>query len=72
MPLFLVDENLSPRIALWLRRLGYEAKAVCEVGLSGKTDEEIIAWLQKHNGILITSDLDFGEFSMGGISAALA
>lgn len=62
MPKFLLDENLSPRLAVWLRRLGYEAQAVREVGPKGKGDEEIILWLQKNGYVLITSDLDFGEF----------
>lgn len=62
MPKFLLDENLSPRLAAWLRRLGYEAQAVREAGLKGKGDEEIIPWLQKNEYVLITSDLDFGEF----------
>lgn len=59
---FIVDENLSPALAGWLRRLKYNARAVREVGLKGKSDEEIISWLQKYDCIIITSDLDFGEF----------
>lgn len=59
---FLIDENLSPALAGLLRRLKYNARAVRAVGLKGKNDEEIISWLQKHDFILVTSDLDFGEF----------
>lgn len=59
---FLVDENLPPKVARWLRRSGYTAKAVREVGLKGKGDEEIIGWVQKRGAVIITSDLDFGEF----------
>lgn len=62
MPKFLLDENFSPSLAVWLRNLGYEARAVREVGLKGKDDEEIISWLQANGYVLITSDLDFGEF----------
>lgn len=59
---FLVDENLPPKLAVWLRRFGYRAQAVREVGLKGKSDEEIIGWVQKRGAVIITSDLDFGEF----------
>ena len=59
---FVVDENLPPKLALWLRHFGYRAHAVREVGLKGKADEEIIGWVQKRGAVIITSDLDFGEF----------
>jgi len=62
---FLIDENLSPQLASLLKRWNYDAYAVREVGLKGKSDEEIITWLQKEKCILITSDLDFGEFFYG-------
>ncbi|TSC78195.1 MAG: hypothetical protein G01um101429_883 [Parcubacteria group bacterium Gr01-1014_29] len=62
MQRFLVDENLSPGLAEWLRILGYEAHAAREVGLKGKRDEEIISWLKAHSAVIITSDLDFGVY----------
>lgn len=62
MSKFLIDENLSPHLAEYLRSLGYEAIAVREVGLKGKRDADLIKWIQKEKAILITCDLDFGEF----------
>lgn len=62
MQKFLIDENLSPLLAKWLRGLGYDARSVREVALKGKSDEEILRWLRERGSILITSDLDFGEF----------
>lgn len=62
MTTFLLDENLSPLLARWLRGLDYNVYAVRDVGLKGKSDREIVIWLQQNNAILITSDLDFGEF----------
>lgn len=59
---FLVDENLSPSLSDYLRSLGYDSQSVREVGLKWKPDEEIIKWVQKEKRILITADLDFGEF----------
>ncbi len=62
MTKFLVDEDISPLVASYLRELGYDAVAVREVGLKGKSDDLIIKWLQKTKRIIITGDLDFGEF----------
>jgi predicted nuclease of predicted toxin-antitoxin system len=62
MSKFLIDENLSPHLAEYLRSLGYEAVAVREVALKGKPDADLIAWIQKEKAILVTCDLDFGEF----------
>lgn len=62
MPKFLIDENLSPLLSEYLRNLKYYSKAVREVGLKGKSDEEIIKWIQENKIILITADLEFGEF----------
>ncbi|MBI3559999.1 DUF5615 family PIN-like protein [Candidatus Gottesmanbacteria bacterium] len=60
MPKFLVDENLSPKLAGYLRALGYSASAVREVGLTGSIDEEIVAWAKTHKHIVITRDIGFG------------
>jgi len=39
--------------------------------LKGKPDEEIIKWIQRNKRVLITADLDFGDFfysrTFGGI-----
>ena len=32
------------------------------MGLKGKSDEALIKWMQKNKRVLITADLDFGEF----------
>ncbi|MDP3935089.1 MAG: DUF5615 family PIN-like protein [Candidatus Giovannonibacteria bacterium] len=65
MTLFLLDENLSPHLAIWLRHLGYTAKAVRETNLKGRSDEDVVKWAQKHKAVILTSDLDFGEFFYG-------
>jgi len=57
---FLIDENLSPQIAIYLRELGYDTKAVREAGLIGKTDGEIIVWVKANRATIITRDLGFG------------
>ncbi|KKS96578.1 hypothetical protein A3B05_02100 [Candidatus Giovannonibacteria bacterium RIFCSPLOWO2_01_FULL_43_160] len=65
MTLFLLDENLSPHLAIWLRHLGYAAKAARETNLKGRSDEDVVRWAQKHKAVILTSDLDFGEFFYG-------
>jgi predicted nuclease of predicted toxin-antitoxin system len=59
---FLIDENLSPLIASYLKRLGYRAKTVPELNLKGKTDQEIIEFSKKNGWIIITGDQEFGLF----------
>lgn len=62
MPKFLVDENLSPLLAHYLRELKYQTVAVRDVGLKGKSDEEILKWIKRKKTILVTADREFGEF----------
>lgn len=74
MPQFLIDENLSPLLARYLRQLQYRAKAVRELGLKGKSDEEIFSFCEKKKRIIITADLDFGEMffrHLGNVSIIL-
>lgn len=60
MPKFLIDENLSPKLADFLHSLGYTASAVRDVGLTGSSDEKIVAWAKTHKHIVITRDMGFG------------
>lgn len=62
MPKFLIDENLPPLLSEHLRDLNYDCRAARDAGLKGKSDEEIIKWTRGNKRILITADLDFGEF----------
>lgn len=62
MNLFLIDENLSPKISYYLREKGYKAYAVREISLRGKKDKDIISWAIEKNAIIITCDKDFANF----------
>src|SRR3990167_9961613 len=62
MSKFLIDENLSPLIAVHLRRSGYKARAVRELRLTGKSDEVILNFAQKNRFIIVTGDVEFGKF----------
>lgn len=42
MTLFLIDESLSPKLAIKLRNLGYNAKSVRETELKGSEDIKIV------------------------------
>jgi predicted nuclease of predicted toxin-antitoxin system len=71
---FLVDANLSPRVAAWLRSQGHDAAHVFDLDLAEGRDEQILARAAKENRALLTSDLDFGEIrarSAGGVSVVI-
>lgn len=58
---FLVDESLSPELAIRLVQLGYPAKPARDVELKGADDLKIAEWAIKNKAVIITGDLDFGE-----------
>jgi predicted nuclease of predicted toxin-antitoxin system len=71
---FLVDANLSPRVAEWLRSKGHDAVHVFEVGLNRAGDHRILKEAARGRRILLTSDLDFGEIlarSSGRVSVVI-
>ena len=61
MELFLIDEDLSPLLAMRLKQLGYDAKAVRDINLKGVDDFKIVEWAIKNNAVIITGDKDYGE-----------
>ena len=58
---FLVDANLSPRLAERLRREGHDAVAVGEVGLAGASDDDILNHAIASERVIISHDTDFGS-----------
>lgn len=59
--LFLVEESLSPHLAIRLRQLGYSAVSIRDIKLKGADDFNIIEWAIKNNAVIVTGDIDFGE-----------
>jgi predicted nuclease of predicted toxin-antitoxin system len=57
----LLDENLSPLPASTLRKLGHDAVAVAECGLSGADDSAVRAFAIEGGRILVTLDADFAN-----------
>jgi predicted nuclease of predicted toxin-antitoxin system len=55
-----VDMNLSPQWAGWLRGVGHEAVHWCDIGAFDAADATILAWARDNGFIVLTQDLDFG------------
>jgi predicted nuclease of predicted toxin-antitoxin system len=56
----LIDMNLSPNWAGFLKSAGFEALHWSEVGLAYAPDSALISWAAEHGFIVLTNDLDFG------------
>ena len=65
MPNFLIDENLSPRLAVFLRSLHYHAVAVRDVGLRSHPDTTLLTWAKSHRHVIVTRDVEFAEMAFG-------
>lgn len=56
---FLVDAQLPPALAGWIRSQGHECAAVREVGLREALDSAIWRWASDNDSVIITKDDDF-------------
>jgi predicted nuclease of predicted toxin-antitoxin system len=56
----LIDMNLSPNWAGFLKGAGVEALHWSEVGLAYAPDSALMSWAAEHGFIVLTNDLDFG------------
>jgi len=70
---FLLDMNLPPAMAEWLRSEGHDAVHIREVGLGDVSDRDIFANAAEEGRIVVTFDLDFGEIAglAGGTGATV-
>jgi predicted nuclease of predicted toxin-antitoxin system len=55
----LVDESLGPAVAEVLRGAGWNMKFAGEVGLLGRSDEDVLAYAQRDDRFLLTHDVEF-------------
>ncbi len=58
----LIDENIAPAAAAFLKKIYKDAVYVPEAGLSGKDDNTLIEYALKENRIIFTQDKSFGNF----------
>ena len=62
---FLIDAQLPPALARWLRELGHEALPVREVGLREANDSAICEYALQNSAIILTKDEDFADLARG-------
>lgn len=56
---FLLDENMPRRVLTFLRREGFSATRVYDVGLRSQPDVAVFAYARTHHMTIITFDTDF-------------
>ena len=60
---FLVDAQLPPMLAGWLRQVGHEAQAVREIGLREAEDPDIWRHALATGAVIVTKDEDFADLA---------
>ena len=58
---FMLDMGISPKTAVFLRSLGYDAIHLHERESDRSTDPAVLQMARNEERILLTHDLDFGE-----------
>lgn len=58
---FLVDEDMPRSSAVVLRQMGHAAEDVRDVGLRGHSDQEVFAYAQAQEAVLVTADKGFAN-----------
>jgi predicted nuclease of predicted toxin-antitoxin system len=60
---FIVDAQLPPALAAWLRAKGHEASALRDIGLRDASDEEIWRHVGDDGVVIVTKDEDFAKIA---------
>ena len=70
---FLLDENVSYRMAGYLKAAGIDAVHVGELGLTSTDDAVILSRARNEGWVLVTADHDFVQmlFASGDVSPSL-
>jgi predicted nuclease of predicted toxin-antitoxin system len=61
MSRFLIDENIPPAVARFLRNKGFDVKEVREAGIPGISDAEIMHLARQEERVLLTFDKHFSN-----------
>lgn len=61
-----LDESLTPKIAVQLRRRGVDIVTVHELGLTGESDAMHLGRAASMGRVLVTADTDFLVMASGG------
>ncbi|GAA0537772.1 putative nuclease of putative toxin-antitoxin system [Rhizomicrobium palustre] len=56
---FLVDAQLPPQLAIWLRDRGHQAWSMCEMSLQNATDRVVWELAERFDAVIVTKDEDF-------------
>jgi predicted nuclease of predicted toxin-antitoxin system len=56
---FLIDAQLPPALAGWLRERGHKAEHVAELGMVAASDADIASPAERVEAVLVTKDEDF-------------
>lgn len=67
---FVLDAQLPPALARWLREVGHEAWPVREVGLREAEDEAICEYARRTDAVVLTKDEDFVLLARSGGTTA--
>jgi predicted nuclease of predicted toxin-antitoxin system len=60
----LTDENLDPDVVANLRSLGFDVLDVCESGLQGSSDVDLLRLAVAQNRVIVSHDADFGTLAI--------
>ena len=57
---FLLDENISPKTAKFIKSLDYDVKTLEDFKMIGCENGEVVKLAMKENRMIITLDMEFG------------
>lgn len=60
----LSDENIDPAVVQYLRAQAFDVRDVCEEGLQGAADVDLIRRAVHESRVIVTHDSDFGTLAI--------